>query len=126
MNHIEDGIEAVENYIKNVEAITIEKLEKKQDTLVSGENIKTINGVSVLGEGNIEAVGDRRRLPEAGAQHRSVSGDGGSQRTGGVHFSDVWKNGSVRRRNEPDSSVPRRWGRKEDLSIRSRLAGGRS
>lgn len=29
-------------------------LSAKQDTLVSGENIKTINGVSVLGSGNIE------------------------------------------------------------------------
>lgn len=29
-------------------------LSTKQDTLVSGENIKTINGVSVLGSGNIE------------------------------------------------------------------------
>lgn len=29
-------------------------LSNKQDTLVSGENIKTINGVSVLGSGNIE------------------------------------------------------------------------
>ena len=47
MNHIEDGIEAVESYIKNVEATTKEKLEKKQERLISGENIKTINGVSV-------------------------------------------------------------------------------
>lgn len=29
-------------------------LENKQDTLVSGENIKTINNASLLGEGNIE------------------------------------------------------------------------
>ena len=32
-------------------------LEDKQDTLVSGENIKTINGESILGEGNIEIGG---------------------------------------------------------------------
>lgn len=29
----------------------------KQDTLVSGTNIKTINGQSVLGSGDIEIVG---------------------------------------------------------------------
>lgn len=31
-----------------------EKLDQKQDALVSGENIKTINGTSILGGGNIE------------------------------------------------------------------------
>lgn len=33
---------------------TNSKVDSKQDTLVSGENIKTINGESILGEGNIE------------------------------------------------------------------------
>lgn len=32
---------------------TIEQLNGKQDTLISGTNIKTINGASILGEGNI-------------------------------------------------------------------------
>lgn len=32
-------------------------LDEKQDTLVSGTNIKTINGNSILGEGNIEVKG---------------------------------------------------------------------
>jgi hypothetical protein len=31
--------------------------QSKQDTLVSGNNIKTINGSSILGDGNIEIVG---------------------------------------------------------------------
>ena len=30
----------------------------KQDTLVSGTNIKTINGISLLGEGNISISGE--------------------------------------------------------------------
>ena len=34
-----------------------DKIEEKQDKLVSGTNIKTINGESVLGEGNIEIKG---------------------------------------------------------------------
>jgi len=33
---------------------TTTQLNSKQDTLVSGQNIKTINGQSVIGEGNIE------------------------------------------------------------------------
>lgn len=37
--------------------LTAESLESKQDTLESGVNIKTINGESVLGEGNIEIQG---------------------------------------------------------------------
>lgn len=36
---------------------TKEELATKQDTLVSGENVKTINGTSILGEGNIEIQG---------------------------------------------------------------------
>lgn len=36
---------------------SINALSDKQDTLVSGTNIKTINGNSILGEGNIEIEG---------------------------------------------------------------------
>lgn len=38
--------------------------ETKQDTLVSGENIKTINGESILGEGNIEISGGTTDLSD--------------------------------------------------------------
>ena len=41
----------VENYA------TVSQVNNKQDTLVSGANIKTINGESILGEGNIEISG---------------------------------------------------------------------
>lgn len=37
--------------------LTAEDLNSKQDTLVSGTNIKTINGTSVLGSGDIEIEG---------------------------------------------------------------------
>ena len=37
--------------------LTAEDLEGKQDTLVSGENIKTINNISLLGSGNINIQG---------------------------------------------------------------------
>ena len=33
---------------------TVDKIKNKQDKLVSGTNIKTINGKSILGYGNIE------------------------------------------------------------------------
>lgn len=46
---------------ENIGAVTYaeieEQLEDKQDTLVSGTNIKTINGVSLLGNGNITIEG---------------------------------------------------------------------
>lgn len=41
-----DIVESVEKNVKNT-------VKGKQDTLVSGESIKTINGQSILGEGNI-------------------------------------------------------------------------
>ena len=44
---------------------TTTQLNSKQDTLVSGENIKTINGQSVIGEGNIEI--QQSELPIASA-----------------------------------------------------------
>lgn len=47
MNHIEDGIDTAH-----------QGLNEKQDTLISGMNIKTINGVSLLGQGNIDISGD--------------------------------------------------------------------
>lgn len=46
MNHIEDGIDTAH-----------QGLGEKQDTLVSGMNIKTINGVSLLGQGNLVIEG---------------------------------------------------------------------
>lgn len=45
----------LENYVAENELETA--LAGKQDTLVSGTNIKTINGYSILGEGNIQIQG---------------------------------------------------------------------
>lgn len=42
-----------EEELKNKNYATITALSDKQDKLVSGDNIKTINGKSILGEGNI-------------------------------------------------------------------------
>lgn len=52
---IEQVIESLPNY-PSKEQIE-EDLAKKQDLLKSGENIKTINGESILGAGNIEIAG---------------------------------------------------------------------
>ena len=46
--------EQIEQAITNLQIDVTDLEENKQDTLVSGENIKTINGESVLGSGNIE------------------------------------------------------------------------
>jgi len=45
-----DYVDSENEYLRN-------EIDGKQPTLVSGTNIKTINGVSILGSGNIEIVG---------------------------------------------------------------------
>jgi hypothetical protein len=45
--------EASEKYQPKGEYATTSQLSGKQDTLVSGTNIKTINGETILGEGDI-------------------------------------------------------------------------
>lgn len=49
-------------------------LSNKQDTLVSGTNIKTINGESVLGSGNIVISGGGSSLPST-AETRSIDSE---------------------------------------------------
>lgn len=47
---------------------TIDALDSKQDALVSGTNIKTINGESILGEGNLTIEGGESVQPDWNAQ----------------------------------------------------------
>lgn len=47
------------------EFVTNDDLATKQDTLVSGTNIKTVNGNSLLGEGNIEIQGGGSGISDA-------------------------------------------------------------
>lgn len=49
--------EELANYQPIGDYATTTQLNSKQDTLVSGTNIKTVNGQSILGEGNIEISG---------------------------------------------------------------------
>ena len=61
MNHIEEGLEAAAQVADNAaSAVTVltAAVEAKQDILESGVNIKTFNGESILGEGNITAQTD--------------------------------------------------------------------
>lgn len=46
--------------VQVVEDGLVDALESKQETLVSGDNIKTINGKSILGSGNIEIEGGKQ------------------------------------------------------------------
>lgn len=49
-SNLQYNVDKTKQYVEN-------KLEDKQDVLVSGENIKTINNTSLLGEGNIVIEG---------------------------------------------------------------------
>lgn len=53
--NIDDNKVAIDSTYSSSKITT--ELDKKQDTLISGTNIKTINGASILGSGNIEAGG---------------------------------------------------------------------
>ena len=48
-----EGVKHTEN-LDNIIASIEQQIASKQDTLINGTNIKTINGESILGEGNIE------------------------------------------------------------------------
>ena len=48
----------VPSYIKNITQANINSWNNKQDLLVSGTNIKTLNNTSLLGSGNIDLSGD--------------------------------------------------------------------
>lgn len=52
-NNADTKVDAVTSRVESVET----SLGNKQDTLVSGTNIKTVNSQSILGEGNIEISG---------------------------------------------------------------------
>lgn len=54
-NNIIEYIDGKNNYQDSI-------ISSKQSTLISGQNIKTINGQDILGEGNIEIVGDETDL----------------------------------------------------------------
>lgn len=57
---------ALQDYYTETEANAL--LADKQDTLVSGTNIKTINSVSILGSGNIEITGGGGSTVETNSQ----------------------------------------------------------
>lgn len=56
-----NNIETTYTKISDFNALSAE-VETKQDTLVSGTNIKTVNGQSILGSGNIEISGGGGKL----------------------------------------------------------------
>ena len=76
--HIQKKIEAYNNINQKISNLSVlqdfmkvageedsvdAKLNSKQDTLVSGTNIKTINGQSILGSGNITIEGTSESKP---------------------------------------------------------------
>ena len=65
MNFIEDGIEQAHL-----------GLDEKQNTLVSGTNIKTINGVSILGEGDLEIQNQSEPVMGYASEYIQISEEG--------------------------------------------------
>lgn len=60
-----EGTQYESQYIEG-SVLHLRNFDDKQDTLVSGENIKTINGESILGEGNITIAGGSGEKGEKG------------------------------------------------------------
>ena len=80
MNFIEDGIEQAHL-----------GLDEKQNTLVSGTNIKTINGVSILGEGDLEIQNQSEPVMGYASEYIQISEEGVT----GVTIPESVKNYSV-------------------------------
>lgn len=57
---------------------TTEQLNGKQDTLVSGTNIKTINGETILGEGNIQIETTGGGIPDAPSDDKTYGRKNGA------------------------------------------------
>jgi hypothetical protein len=53
-------IDRLSRYHENINTV----LATKQESLVSGDNIKTINGESILGSGNIESLASKEYVDE--------------------------------------------------------------
>lgn len=64
------SVDDLENYYTKAQVDS--KLSEKQDTLVSGENIKTINGTSILGEGDLHVITSLAEA-EDDPEHRLVT-----------------------------------------------------
>ena len=58
----------VPSYVKAITLADINKWNNKQDQLVSGTNIKTINNTSLLGSGNIDITGGESYIAGTGIQ----------------------------------------------------------
>lgn len=56
-SYVNENIKDIAEVNSNIDDLVVE-VESKQDELVSGENIKTINGESLLGSGDISVVSD--------------------------------------------------------------------
>lgn len=60
MNNKIIDIDRLSRYHENINTL----LTTKQESLVSGDNIKTINGESILGSGNIESLASKEYVDE--------------------------------------------------------------
>ena len=63
---------ATTEYVDNGLDAMGEAIDAKQDELISGTNIKTINGTSILGSGNIEIQGGGGGFPPSPSQQSAI------------------------------------------------------
>ena len=86
-----ESINALFNMGKDLETQVNGLDSSKQDTLVSGTNIKTINGGSVLGEGNLAIVGDAPAIESGDAGKALVvnSLEDGAEWSTGIKVADI-------------------------------------
>lgn len=74
--YVDEMDASVVGWVKSQEYATPDDLEAKQDTLVSGVNIKTINGQSILGPGNLDIQGGEGSVNDVKVNGESVVVDG--------------------------------------------------
>ena len=72
----EDVTETVDNAVSAIETSFTAELKKKQNALVSGTNIKTLNGQSILGSGDIDIGGGEGTITEIQANGTRIATSG--------------------------------------------------
>lgn len=71
-----EGTDYISLQYIDAQSLRIQSWDSKQDTLTSGENIKTINGASILGSGNIEISGNSGTITGVSANGTSIATSG--------------------------------------------------
>ncbi len=74
LTNLTEALESLKTRVSTNETQISSLAQSKQDNLVSGTNIKTINGQSILGEGDLHITGDVTEAPEDGKLYLRQNG----------------------------------------------------